>query len=1406
MKGIEGHGRAWGSAMRSLLAIGFSAIGLLFVFGATSASAAPKQAIAYFGTESGSGGSGGQFKFPADSAVNSTGAGPGDKGDIYVLDTGNNRIQRFAQNDSGTSSNPYDDKYEFIAAWGAGVETTGSGYQICTSPSGCRAAEESGGNGTVGGDGALSNPGGIAIDQDTGNVYVADGGNFRINVYTGDGTFLRSFGWDVVESGPGNTGTSYEVCVAADGDVCKRGLSGSGVGQLGGFLEPGVHFGLPPGVAVSPPDGNPTTGTVYVADISNRRVDMYSLEGASPSSFGSATNFDNGPQSVAVDSRGIVYATDYSRHLEVLRYDSLNANGSGIGFLAPIDSPLSEVQTVQVNATAGQFKLSFGGKTTNDIAFDSDPDIVKSELQALSSIGTGNVVVNGGKTFYFVEFIGSLAGQDVEQITASNGTIPLSGSVTVKTQTPGKPGPVLSGGAISNMFVDPDSDGPGADKDTLYILRNAFTGRTVVQQFGPVNEPGLVTPPSADDEEHGATVGLQQAVGLGIDESTGRLFLSSYTATNSEPAKSGVYVLDQAGGTASVDLESLSDATATSVVLHGNVNPNGPPDAGYHAEYSLDGTQWTVDPNSAATVGSQESPQSVTATLNPPVGLEPNTLYHVRLVATRPFNPPVPSNELTFTTAVAPPVAETTGSPVRTANTVRLEGRVDPSNSPATFHFEYGDQGPCDANPCTSTEPVSAGSGSIYELASARVSELEGDTTYDYRIVADNGNPGSPVFGEDMTVTTRVSDAPLSHGHLPGPPGSDRAYEQVSLPDTGGNPVPEGRAFSDDGDRAVYLTSGGNPSSPVGGFTSQFYAERTASGWKSVTVMPPRSELAGSQFQSPSGPGDLSSFALLNLTITGTERKIWRLFPDRPAEKLFDLTPPQEYRDWYVGSASSTRVVAQLRGGTLDPAYPAAAARDNIYDISSGTPKLASLLPGNTVSPCEVGSGHQGFGVGQEAGARSPGWISPDGKLLFFPGGCGNANLYMREFETGQTKMVSGPSLSGEECGAILLKSTANAVFFWTQTRLTADDSSPSSCGAGEVAGGDVYRYAIAGGGLDCVTCTDSGVDADVYPGFLDSPPGSAFANIAVAADGSRVYFQSPNKLLPGAPELPPGSRNGSLYRVDVGSGNLRLVAGPGVQAGDVASQGTAINRDGSVIAFRAGDAGLNPLGEGSDNGGKPQYYLYDDNDRSLTCVSCPADGSPAREAIDGSILSGGEPQVGANTTPLANDGTFAFSSTEALVRADQNTAGPGQNPGAGTDIYEWRDGRPLLVSDGLTNWPDGGPKINGVSPGGRDIFFTAATQYTPDALDGYRRLYDARIGGGFEFPVPPKPCPLEVCQGTPKGAPEEQASGTGSFAGPGNAQAQEAHGKKHKKKANKKAHHKRKSHKRDNNNGRAAR
>ncbi len=733
--------------------------------------------------------------------------------------------------------------------------------------------------------------------------------------------------------------------------------------------------------------------------------------------------------------------------------------------------------------------------------------------------------------------------------------------------------------------------------------------------------------------------------------------------------------------------------------------------------------------------------------LSPPGGgLEPNTLYHVRLVLTRLFLAPIRTAAKTFTTLAVPPLVETTGSPVRTATAARLDGRVSPRNSETTYYFEYGTEGPCDLNPCISTAPELVGSGGEFVLVSQQLKDLDPDTTYNYRLVADNGNPGSPVFGEDMTLTTFASDAALSHGPLPGPPGSDRAWEQVNLPDTSGNPIVGALAISDEGDRAVYSVAGGTPLSELGtglGGT-QHFAERTVSGWQTRKAHPRRSQAAENFWTLGGGPSDLSEFVASNYPTTSVgELSVWRMSPSGSPSMVYKISASSGTTHWT--SDDGSRVVASLKG-SLDPDHPTPPAAANLYDISSGSPKLISLLPDGSGS-CGVATFTFSTGFPTAVALRSPHWLSADGTLAFFRSSCsGPETLYVREIEAGVTKAISGGP-----CGSSLIKSTPTAAFFLTRNALVEEDVSASSCSAG--GGNDVYRYDLDDESLDCVTCVASDVDADVVASFTTT--------IGVAEDGSRVYFTSANRLLPGA------VASGGTYRVNVASGDLAYV-GAGIEIGD--DQATrAMTPDGSVAVFASSSAGLNALG-GQQNGTTMQYYRYDDRDRSLVCVSCPTDGSLPRAGVGGSLGSMG---MGPNTKPLDEDGgTIAFDTPASLVSADQNTASVGRDPQVGTDVYEWREGRLLLVTDGLTNWPVSGsatevPRVSGVTPSGRDVFFTAPAQLTPDALDGYRRLYDARIGGGFEFPPPPRPCPLEVCQGTPKGAPEGLLSGTSAFRGP---------------------------------------
>ncbi len=84
---------------------------------------------------------------------------------------------------------------------------------------------------------------------------------------------------------------------------------------------------------------------------------------------------------------------------------------------------VDEVQTISSTATGGTFTMSFGGQTTGALAFNATAVQIDTALEALSSIGAGNVTCAGGPlgtAGVTVTFAGTLAGQDAAMVTVDN--------------------------------------------------------------------------------------------------------------------------------------------------------------------------------------------------------------------------------------------------------------------------------------------------------------------------------------------------------------------------------------------------------------------------------------------------------------------------------------------------------------------------------------------------------------------------------------------------------------------------------------------------------------------------------------------------------------------------------------------------------------------------------------------------------------------------------------------------------------------------------------------------------------------------------------------------------------------------------------------------------------------------
>jgi hypothetical protein len=127
------------------------------------------------------------------------------------------------------------------------------------------------------------------------------------------------------------------------------------------------------------------------------------------------------------------------------------------GAFADANAGAHETQTVTITGvpTGGTFTLTFDGQTTAAIAFNATAATVEAALEALSTIGQGNVQVTGAAGGpYTVEFVGELADVNVSAMTAdgsglTGGTTP---GVTIATATAGV-GEVVAGTVVPG-FAD----------------------------------------------------------------------------------------------------------------------------------------------------------------------------------------------------------------------------------------------------------------------------------------------------------------------------------------------------------------------------------------------------------------------------------------------------------------------------------------------------------------------------------------------------------------------------------------------------------------------------------------------------------------------------------------------------------------------------------------------------------------------------------------------------------------------------------------------------------------------------------------------------------------------------------------------------------------------------------------
>jgi DNA-binding beta-propeller fold protein YncE len=206
------------------------------------------------------------------------------------------------------------------------------------------------------GAGKLFGPQGFAVNPSTGDLYVADTGNSRVEEFDSSGTYVRQFG--APGFGPGqfapssNIGGPFDVAIdTSNGDVyasdtldCRVEIFNSTGLFLREFGSPGTapgqfsgaglgHCNAPYGLAV-----DPSNGDVYTADPGKNQVQKFDSNGTFILAFGT---FGNGPGQfdavtrLAVDpSSGDVYVNSGTGYVN--KFDS---SGTFLGVAVNVPIP-----------------------------------------------------------------------------------------------------------------------------------------------------------------------------------------------------------------------------------------------------------------------------------------------------------------------------------------------------------------------------------------------------------------------------------------------------------------------------------------------------------------------------------------------------------------------------------------------------------------------------------------------------------------------------------------------------------------------------------------------------------------------------------------------------------------------------------------------------------------------------------------------------------------------------------------------------------------------------------------------------------------------------------------------------------------------------------------------------------
>jgi len=842
--------------------------------------------------------------------------------------------------------------------------------------------------------------------------------------------------------------------------------------------------------------------------------------------------------------------------------------------------------------------------------------------------------------------------------------------------------------------------------------------------------------------------------------------------------------------------EPADEITQESALLHGSFEGTNE-DTHYYFEYgrTTNYGNTTAEPpyDDAGTTN------DLTPLTTPVTGLRPGSEYHFRVVAENSIGVSKGLDK-TFTTFEPPTITSFTASHL-TASSADIEANINPNGFETEYEVEYGTT--TDYGESAPASPGLLEAGGAPEPVTIPLSGLE-PTVYHFRVVA--RNVWGTTVTSDRTFTFFPPSCPNSQlrqltgaSYLP----DCRAYEIVS-PELAGNillrAISQPTLYPEHPSRFLFYGLAGVLSGTGGTNAYQadtYVSTRTNDGWVSKYTGI-HSDTGVFNFFAM---GNRSLDRFLNTTNSCCGELLPRLFDTNEdflgrwplnyssvpgAEQAVGAFQPSPDFD-HMAFSSQTDFDPEGNGVTSAPG----SAYD--YDVAANATELISKTASGddiTQDPANPDAAEViEFPGRSENGPRTPKAMYPsvsiDGShILMSTKGCASCTLEHLYMRVGGGSGFTWDIAPGTAVDYYGMTADGLKVFFTTNQKLTLDDTDTSV---------DLYEWseegALAAEPLTRISAASSGEKGDTddcsseWASKCDvvQVEGQNVTDNPISTESGDVYFYSP-ELLDDGENGAEGGLNLYAYR----GGAIRLVTTLSANGTKKVSR-LQVSPDGAHAAFMT-TAKLTAY----NNVGLKEMYSFDPATEAVDCVSCIPSGVPPTVAVEGSVSG----------PFMSDDGRTFFGTTDTLVDQDTNE---------GSDVYEYVDGRPQLISTGrgqVFRRPNGRPvpiSLMGVSPSGLDVYFATYDTLVPQDRNGaFLKFYDARVGGGFAFERQAPPCEAaDECheEGSALPAPAVITS-DGSLGAGDNARKpskkKKAHKKKHKGKG-KKSKGKRKAHRRGN-------